>query len=112
MNQTRRLPLRPLSRLAEWICSEMSGHRFFYFKELKEPKVAHGLFPSLSWLCYRVEWRPGQKSHDTCLDVGDGVIEVRQDKFVPADPGGVEYDACQIDELMAARFKKRRAEAA
>jgi hypothetical protein len=40
------------------------------------------------------------------------VIEVWQDKFVlAADPGGVEYDAGQIDELSAARFKKRRAEA-
>jgi hypothetical protein len=40
------------------------------------------------------------------------VVEVWQDKFVlAADPGGVEYDAGQIDELMAARFKKRRAEA-
>lgn len=91
----------------------MSRHRFFYFKELQEPKAAHGLFPSLLWRCYRVEWRPGQKFHDTCLDIGDGVIEVWQDKFVlAADPGGVEYDASQIDELMAARFKKRRAEAA
>jgi hypothetical protein len=90
----------------------MSRHRFFYFMELKEPKAAHGLFPSLSWRCYRVEWRPGQKLHDTCLDVGDGVIEVWQDRFVlAADPGGVEYDAGQIDELMAARFNERRAEA-
>ena len=41
------------------------------------------------------------------------MIEVWQDKFVlAADPGGVEYDAVQIDELMAARFKERRAEAA
>jgi hypothetical protein len=40
------------------------------------------------------------------------VVEVWPDKFVlAADPGGVEYDAGQIDELMAARFKKRRAEA-
>jgi hypothetical protein len=45
-------------------------------------------------------------------NVGDCVIEVWQDKFVlAADPGGVEYDAGQIDELSAARFKKRRAEA-
>jgi hypothetical protein len=91
----------------------MSRHRFFYFMELKEPKAAHGLFPSLSWRCYRVEWRPGQKFHDTYRDVGDCVIEVSQDKFVlAADPGGVEYDAGEIDALMAARFKKRRAEAA
>jgi len=89
----------------------MTQHRFFYFKELQEPKAAHGLFPSLMWRCYRVEWRPGQKFHDTCLDVGDGVIQVWQDKFVlAADPGGVEYDASQIDELMAARLKKRCAE--
>ena len=41
------------------------------------------------------------------------MIEVWQDKFVLAsDPGGVEYDAGQIDELMAARLKKRREEAA
>src|SRR5262245_42531239 len=91
----------------------MSRHRLFYFTELQQPKAARGLFPSLSWRCYRVEWRPGQKFHDTCLDVGDGVIEVWQDKFVLAsDPGGVEYDAGQIDELMAARLKKRREEAA
>jgi len=44
--------------------------------ELKEPKAACGLFPSLSWCCYRVEWRPGQKFHDAYRDVGDGVIEV------------------------------------
>jgi hypothetical protein len=88
----------------------MSQHRLFYFTELKEPKSARGLFPSLS--CYRVEWRPGQKFHDTRLDVGNCVVEVWPDKFVlAADPGGVEYDAGQIDELMAARFKKRRAEA-
>ena len=37
----------------------MSQHRLFYFMELKEPKAACGLFPSLSWCCYRVEWRPG-----------------------------------------------------
>ena len=61
----------------------------------------------------RVEWRSGQKFQDTCLDVDDCVIEVWQHRFVlAADPGGVEYDAGQIDELMAARFKKRRAEAA
>ena len=91
----------------------MSRHRLFYFMELKEPKAACGLFPSLSWCCYRVEWRPGQKFHDTYRDVGDGVIEVWQDRFVlAADPGGVEYDAGQIDALMAARFKKQRAEAA
>src|SRR4029077_3411540 len=43
----------------------------------------------------------------------DGVIEVWQDRFVLAvDPGGVEYDAAQTDALMAARFKKRSAEAA
>jgi len=91
----------------------MSRHRLFYFTELQEPKAARGLFPSLSWRCYRVEWRPGQKFNDTCLDVGDGVIEVWQDKFVlAADPGGVEYDAGQIDELMAARFRERRAKAA
>jgi hypothetical protein len=37
---------------------------------------------------------------------------VWQDKFVlAADPGGVEYDAGKIDEVMAARIKKRRAEA-
>ena len=90
----------------------MSQHRLFYFMELKEPKAACGLFLSLSWCCYRVEWRPGQKFHDTYLDIGDCVIEVWQDKFVlAADPGGVEYDAGQIDELMAARFKKQRAEA-
>jgi hypothetical protein len=90
----------------------VSGHRFFYFKELKEPKASRGLFPSLSWACYRVQWRPGQKFHDTCLDVGDGVIEVWQDKFVlAADPGGVEYNASQIDELIVVRLKKRRAEA-
>ena len=84
----------------------MSQHRLFYFKELKEPKVSRGLFPSLSWYCYRVEF------HDTFIDVGDCVVEVWQDKFVlAADPGGVEYDAGQIDELMAARFKKQRAEA-
>ena len=81
--------------------------------ELKEPKAACGLFPSLSWCCYRVEWRPGQKFHDAYRDVGDGVIEVWQDRFVLAvDPGGVEYDAGQTDALMAARFKKRSAEAA
>jgi hypothetical protein len=41
------------------------------------------------------------------------VIEVWQHRFVlAADPGGVEYDAGQIDALMAARFKKQRAEAA
>jgi hypothetical protein len=81
--------------------------------ELKEPKAACGLFPSLSWCCYRVEWRPGQKFHDAYRDVGDGVIEVWQDRFVlAADPGGVEYDAGQTDALMAARFKKRSAEAA
>jgi hypothetical protein len=81
--------------------------------ELKEPKATHGLFPSLSWCCYRVEWRSGQKFQDTCLDVGDCVIEVWQHRFVlAADPGGVEYDAGQIDALMAARFKKQRAEAA
>ena len=41
------------------------------------------------------------------------VIEVWQDRFVlAADPGGVEYDAGQTDALMAARFKKRSAEAA
>ncbi len=57
----------------------MSQHRLFYFMELKEPKAACGLFPSLSWCCYRVEWRPGQKFHDTYRDVGDGVIEVWQD---------------------------------
>jgi hypothetical protein len=91
----------------------MSRHRFFYFKELQEPKAAHGLFPSLMWHCHRIEWRPGQKFHDACLDVGDCVIEVWQDKFVlAADPGGVEYDAGQIDELIAARFRERRAEAA
>jgi hypothetical protein len=91
----------------------MSRHRLFYFTELQQPKAARGLFPSLLWRCYRVEWQPGQKFHDTCLDVGDGVIEVWQDKFVlAAEPGGVEYDAGQIDELMAARFKKRLAEAA
>ena len=91
----------------------MSQHRLFYFMELKEPKAACGLFPSLSWCCYRVEWRPGQKFHDAYRDVGDGVIEVRQDRFVlAADPGGVEYDAGQTDALMAARFKKRSAEAA
>jgi hypothetical protein len=49
---------------------------------------------------------------DTCLDVDDCVIEVWQNRFVlAADPGGVEYDADQIDGLMAARFKKRCAEA-
>ena len=54
-----------------------------------------------------------QKFHDTHRDVGDGVIEVWQDRFVlAADPGGVEYDAGQTDALMAARFKKRSAEAA
>src|SRR5262245_24266174 len=91
----------------------MSRHRLFYFTELQELKAARGLFRSLSWRCYRVEWRPGQKFNDTCLDVGDGVIEVWQDKFVlAADPGGVEYDAGQIDELMAARFRERRAKAA
>ena len=91
----------------------MSQHRLFYFMELKEPKAACGLFPSLSWCCYRVEWRPGQKFHDAYRDVGDGVIEVWQDRFVlAADPGGVEYDAGQTDALMAARFKKRSAEAA
>jgi len=91
----------------------MSQHRLFYFMELKEPKAACGLFPSLSWCCYRVEWRPGQKFHDAYRDVGDGVIEVRQDRFVlAADPGGVEYDAGQTDALMAARFKKRSAETA
>ena len=91
----------------------MSQHRLFYFMELKEPKAACGLFPSLSWCCYRVEWRPGQKFHDAYRDVGDGVIEVWQDRFVlAADPGGVEYDGGQTDALMAARFKKRRAEAA
>ena len=90
----------------------MSRHRLFYFMELKEPKATHGLFPSLSWCCYRVEWRPGQKFQDTCLDVDDCVIEVWQYRFVlAADPGGVEYDAGQIDGLMAARFKKRCAEA-
>jgi hypothetical protein len=62
----------------------MSQHRLFYFMELKEPKAACGLFPSLSWCCYRVEWRPGQKFHDTHRDVGDGVIEVWQDRFVLA----------------------------
>ena len=88
----------------------MSWHRLFYFRELKEPKATHGLFPSLSWCCYRVN---GQKFQDTCLDVGDCVIEVWQHRFVlAADPGGVEYDAGQIDALMAARFKKQRAEAA
>jgi hypothetical protein len=89
----------------------MSRHRLFYFMELlKVPRAAHGLFPSLAWCCYRVEWRPGQKFQDTYLDVSDCVIEVWLDKFVlAADPGGVEYDAGQIDELMAARFKKRRA---
>ena len=87
----------------------MSQHRLFYFMELKEPKAACGLFPSLSWCCYRVEWRPGQKFHDTYRDVGDGVIEVWQDRFVLAvDPGGVEYDAGQTDALMAARFNARR----
>jgi hypothetical protein len=87
----------------------MSQHRLFYFMELKEPKAACGLFPTLSWCCYRVEWRLGQKFHDTYLDISDCVIEVRQDKFVlAADPGGVEYDAGQIDELMAARFKQQR----
>src|SRR4051794_36613747 len=91
----------------------MSQHRLFYFMELKEPKAACGLFPSLSWCSYRVEWRPGQKFHDTHRDVGDGVIEVWQDRFVlAADSGGVEYDAGQTDALMAARFKKRNAEAA
>ena len=91
----------------------MSQHRLFYFMELKEPKAACGLFPSLTWCCYRVEWRPGQKLHDTYRDVGDGVIEVWQDRFVlAADPGGVEYDAGQTDSLMASRFKKRSAEAA
>jgi hypothetical protein len=90
----------------------MSQHRLFYFTELKEPKAARGLFPSLSWYCYRVEWRPGQTFHDTCLDIGNCVVEVWPEKFVlAADPGGVEYDAFQIDELMAARFKKQRAEA-
>jgi len=59
----------------------MSRHRLFYFTELQELKAARGLFRSLSWRCYRVEWRPGQKFNDTCLDVGDGVIEVWQDKF-------------------------------
>jgi hypothetical protein len=54
----------------------------------------------------------GHKFHETCLDVADCVIEVWQDKFVlAADPGGVEYDAGQIDELIVARFKKRRSEA-
>jgi hypothetical protein len=39
------------------------------------------------------------------------VVEVWQEKFVViADPGGVEYDAGQIDELMAARFKEQAAE--
>src|SRR5260370_29907007 len=74
----------------------MSQHRLFYFMELKEPKAACGLFPSLSWCCCRVEWRPGQKFHDAYRDVGDGVIEVWQDRFVfAADPGGIEYDAGQ-----------------
>jgi hypothetical protein len=74
----------------------MSRHRLFCFKELKEPKAARGLFPSLLWR----------------FDVGEGVIEVWQDKFVlAADSGGVEYDAGQIEQLLAARFKKRRAEA-
>ena len=42
------------------------------------------------------------------IDVGDCVIEVWQDKFVlAADLGGVEYDAGQIDGLMAARFKTK-----
>ena len=69
----------------------MSRHRLFYFMELKEPRAACGLFPSLSWCCYRVEWRPGQKFQDTFLDVGDCVTEVWQDKFVLAtDPGGIE----------------------
>ena len=62
----------------------MSTHRLFYFTELKEP-MARGLFPSLSWCCYRVSWRPGQKFHDTRVDLGDCVIEVGQDKFVLAD---------------------------
>jgi hypothetical protein len=89
----------------------MSQHRLFYFTELKEPKATCGLFPSLLWRCYRVEWRPGQKLHDTVLDVADCVIEIRQDRFVlAADPGAVEYDAGQIDELIAARFKNRRGE--
>ena len=70
----------------------MSRHRLFYFMELKEPKATHGLFPSLSWCCYRVEWRPGQKFHDTCLDVGDGIIEVWQDKF-PAGPARITVSA-------------------
>ena len=55
----------------------------------------------------RVEWRSGQKFQDTCLDVDDCVIEVWQHRFVlAAEGGGVEYDAGQIDELMAARFKE------
>ena len=83
----------------------MSRHRLFYFMELKEPKATHGLFPSLSWCCYRVEWRSGQKFQDTCLDVDDCVIEVWQHRFVlAADPGGVEYDAGQIDGLMLHRI--------
>ena len=31
--------------------------------------------------------------------------------MLAADPGGVEYDAGETDALMAARFKKRPAEA-
>jgi hypothetical protein len=46
----------------------------------------------------------------TRVDIGDYVIEVRQDKFVLAnDPGGVKRDAGQIDEVMVVRVKKRRA---
>ena len=65
------------------------------------------------WIITELNGGRSEKFQDTCLDVDDCVIEVWQHRFVlAADPGGVEYDAGQIDELMAARFKKRRAEAA
>ena len=75
--------------------------------ELKEPKAACGLFPSLSWCCYWVEWRPGQKFHDAYRDVGDGATRTGRRGLSAVNPGGVEYDAGQTDALTAARFKSR-----
>jgi hypothetical protein len=84
----------------------MSRHRLFYFMELKEPKATHGLFPSLSWCCYRVEWRPGQKFHDTYPDVGDCVIEVSQDKFVFAVIAGALHVIGTITSALGIAVRK------
>ena len=54
----------------------------------------------------------GSDVSDAYREVGDGVIEVWQDRFVlAADPGGVEYDAGQTD-VDGCAVQKRRAEAA